>query len=673
LDNRQKTTQAANPISPGRKKFFWAVTLLFPFLLIILIELFLRAFHYGDSLDLVVTKHAFGKDWYTLNSTVGQRYFSQEGIAIPEPYDDVFEIQKQKTTKRIFMLGESTMAGYPFDYNATAPRLLKDRLQLLLPQYNIEVINAGLAAINSFTVLDFIEELVDYEPDAFVIYVGHNEFYGALGVASTESMGNSPWIIKTYLAIRRYKTVMVLRDFLSWVKATPSETSPSTESTLMAKMVREKAIRYESPEYQLAKENFSDNLSAIIAVAQDHHIPVLFSTLTSNIRDQNPLQSSFSPGTSTATQATWNELYQEGRAQEHNYNFEKAITSYTAAIALDSMQADAYFRLGKCYDTLGTYSEAKISYQKARDLDALRFRASGEFNTIIRNTCKELGVPIADADSTFDNASPHGIVGANLMLEHLHPNFDGYYLLSKTFFQTIVQSNMLTERSEYHWENDLDDISMKQHSGVTEFDLTVARYRVSQLTKGWPFHYTDSLSERRAPQLPIQQLAEAYVHKRIPWSQARFDLASFYLKEQRYDDAIGEYTAVTKVIPLYYYPWLSIGDVYQIQGKTENAEGSYRKALSLEDSPFVHVRLGMLYFEKDNVEKAIQEFELTLRSELQSKEKMKQNELSMLRYFLGASYGRRGDLQNAKRNLQIALQINPDNIDAKKLLNQIPK
>src|SRR5713226_3336713 len=158
----------------SRKKTFWIVMLSVPFLFLLGSEIVLRAINYGGTLDLVVKTSVLGKEYYTLNREVARRYFSQKGIGIPEACDDIFEVHKQPTTKRIFMLGESTMAGYPFDYNATAPRLLQDRLRQLLPQYTIEVVNVGLAAVNSYTVLDFMKELVDYQPDAFIVYLGHN-------------------------------------------------------------------------------------------------------------------------------------------------------------------------------------------------------------------------------------------------------------------------------------------------------------------------------------------------------------------------------------------------------------------------------------------------------------------------------------------------------------------
>ena len=199
-------------MTDSRKYFHWIVVILIPVAFLGIGEAVLRVFHYWGNLDLVVRKNVFGKEYYTLNRDVARRYFSQKGIGVPEAYDDIFEVDKQPTTKRIFMLGESTMAGYPFDYNATAPRLLRDRLAQVLPQYNIEVVNVGLAAVNSYTVLDFTKELVDYAPDAFIVYVGHNEFYGAMGVGSTEYLGQWRALVNVYLWMRHLRLFLLVRD-----------------------------------------------------------------------------------------------------------------------------------------------------------------------------------------------------------------------------------------------------------------------------------------------------------------------------------------------------------------------------------------------------------------------------------------------------------------------------
>lgn len=665
------TTQPRLPeLTPGRRRLLWGVTLALPFLFLALLEAGLRIANYGDDLDLVTERRAFGRDWYALNSGVGRRYFSQPGIAVPEVYDDLFEKQKSPRTKRIFMLGESTMAGYPFDYNATPARLLQDQLQFRLPQYHIEVINAALAAVNSYTVLDFIGELSRYEPDAFVVYVGHNEFYGALGVASTESSGGSRTLTRLMLKLRTVKIVQLLRNGLLWARGAAGSAPERRDATLMEVMAREKTIPYQSDDYRRARDVFEANLRDIVGVAAEHRIPVVLSTLASNLRDQEPLVPAFSPGLSAQDQARWSALMAEGDSAAAHGGFRDAAARYRAAVAVDSLQAESQYRLARCLDTLGERPAARAAYGKARDYDALRFRASAEFSDLIRRLGRELEVPVADADSAFAAASPDGLVGRNLMMEHLHPNFDGYRLLAATLARAIASTSALAPPGEYRPDAAANDATMKKLARVTAFDIEVANYRVRELTSRWPFR-APARSTPPADSL-LRSLVERYARKRIAWSQAHFDLAAAYRDRKDYGGAIAEYAAVSKVVPYSYYPFLMIGDAYQLAGERDSAASSYARGLEAENSPFLHVRLGMLAYERDSTALAIREFELTLAAVPSAGESMSSREVSTIRYFLGSSYGKMGDLAGAKRNLQIAVQVDPSNRDAQAMLAQIP-
>jgi len=47
-----------------------------------------------------------------------------------------------------------------------------------------------MAAINSYALLDMVDEVIQQSPDAVLIYTGHNEYYGAL-----VSDQHNPWVI----------------------------------------------------------------------------------------------------------------------------------------------------------------------------------------------------------------------------------------------------------------------------------------------------------------------------------------------------------------------------------------------------------------------------------------------------------------------------------------------
>jgi tetratricopeptide (TPR) repeat protein len=658
-------------LSPAKRIIFWLFLMLLPVVIIVACEFALRAFDYGDDLRLVERTRKGGKDYYTLNLEVAKRYFSQKGIAIPTAYDDLFEVHKQPNTKRIFMLGESTMAGFPYIYTAIPSHLLKVRLQQLLPQYNIEVINVGLAAVNSYTVLDFINELVDYQPDAFVVYLGHNEFYGALGIGSTEYLGKSRTLVTLYVKLHSYKTFQLMRNVIASAKAMISPPVNPKQATLMGNMVGKKAIPFGSDDYNIARENFRGNLEDIVSVAGDHHVPIVLSTLTSNTRGQKPLIDVFSPQTSDEAKGRWQDIFSVGTNAADSAHYDKAIGLFAKCIAIDSLNAKAHFAMAQCYDSLKDYNHARHEYEIARDFDGLRFRATGEFSDIIRQVCEERHCALSEAEHAFEDASPHGMVGYNLILEHLHPNVEGYRLLAKTFLQAIATNNLIAPKDEWNWSRDLSDSGYARISGVTRFDSDAGDYRIAVLTHAWPF--TDSYSTKIAfPETSeASRLAVEYAQKKLDWSEAKYKLADYYQTRGQYNLAIDENFSLSQIMFYSYVPFLHMGDEYRMLNKPDSAEMCYRRGLQVLDSPYLHVRLGMLNFERDSLNASIKEFEQTFTTEDTGSERMDTKARSMAHYLLANAYGKAGNRAKAESEVTIATQIDPGNKDAAALLRQL--
>jgi Tfp pilus assembly protein PilF len=51
---------------------------------------------------------------------------------------------------------------------------------------------------------------------------------------------------------------------------------------------------------------------------------------------------------------------------------------------------------------------------------------------------------------------------------------------------------------------------------------------------------------------------------------------------------------------------------------------------------------------------------------------MNNNEISMARFFLGTAYGQSGIISKAKENLRLAIQVDPNNNQARRMLSRIP-
>ncbi len=213
---QHKNQPASQSLSSNKRRAFLLLTLVFPFVLLILLEWSLRIANYGSDVSLFATEVINGKTYYFMNPDVKARYFSRVEFS-PNTSPDFFQMPKPDTTFRIFCLGGSTTAGFPYGFVGSFSTFLRDRLRMLFPDKKIEVINFGMTATNSYTVLDIAQELVDYQPDLLIVYDGHNEFYGALGIASRESIIGSRWFTKLYLRLVHFRSFQFLRNIFTYV------------------------------------------------------------------------------------------------------------------------------------------------------------------------------------------------------------------------------------------------------------------------------------------------------------------------------------------------------------------------------------------------------------------------------------------------------------------------
>src|SRR6202035_3357538 len=272
--------QNKKPLSKKRIILFRTISILIPFIVIFLTELLLKTIHYGNNLDLFI-EYPGNKDFLVFNPAASKRYFTDQNIATTG-YFEPFKKEKDPNTIRIFVLGESTTIGYPYFHNGSFHRWLQYRLTHTYPDKNFEIINLSLTAVNSYTVLGFAREVVNYEPDAILIYTGHNEYYGALGVGSTNRIGGSPAMINLLLTVREWKISQLLSNALQWIANLFGNKKNMSGKTRMELMAADQQIPFGSKLFQRGIDQFKSNMDQTLNLFNQHHIPVFIGNLVCN-------------------------------------------------------------------------------------------------------------------------------------------------------------------------------------------------------------------------------------------------------------------------------------------------------------------------------------------------------------------------------------------------------
>ena len=611
----------------GRKKYpFYYNIILFsiPFLAIFLLEFSLNKFNYGreyNQWEIVDNQKMM------LNSEIAFRYFYQTE-SIPYPSQDLFDIKKKPGAVRVFVIGGSSAAGYPFSPNGSFAKYIRKRLELVYPNKPIEVINCAMTAINSYALLDMLPGILEQKPDIILVYAGHNEYYGALGAGSLETLGNSRGLVNFMLAINHYKSIQLLRNGIqSIVKLFSSE--EKITGTLMSRMAKEQSIELNSDTYKTGISQFEGNLRDLLQMTKEANVKVILSDLPSNLKDLPP---------------------------------------FISIDRFESESADAAYELANDILESGHKEDALKLFYRAKDLDALRFRAPSDINKAIYRLAKEFWYPPIHAASTFNFLSEEGIVGNNLMTDHLHPTLEGYQIVGRLFFDKMLSEKYLPMASKVAERTSEQDSHVVANYDFTNLDTTIARYRIIILKNDWPFVNNLSSVQNVLNKLNVKSysdsLALMVLENKIPWEKAHRNLANRFLIQGDIQNYLNEMDNIMFQYPFVYdYYEMVINNLLE-RKMFDTALPYLDKYDKLTTTVFAAKWIGIIELSKNNTNRAIKYFEKSIK--LYSFD-------SQVYFNLAGAYSINKQYQKALSAIDNCLMIDPNYKGARSLQGQLLK
>ncbi len=153
-------------------------------------------------------------------------------------------------------------------------------------------------------------------------------------------------------------------------------------------------------------------------------------------------------------------------------------------------------------------------------------------NRVIRDVSAATGTTVVEVDAALASASRNGVIGNSLMLEHLHPNLRGYFLLADAYFHSLIR-----QPGEPSWNEGPDRATAWQEIPVTEIDDLAAGYRLRYLKSDWPFQEQRQPVVIEPPRDPVEQIAQAWFFGKIGWQEAMQQALAHYQKVGRFDQA----------------------------------------------------------------------------------------------------------------------------------------
>jgi len=361
----------------------------------------------------------------------------------PEP-ERTFLAQKPPGGFRVFVVGESSAAGFPYTTDYAFSAWLGRRLRADLSDLPIEVVNAAVAGYSSRRALLVAREIAAHQPDLLIVYSGHNEWAERRYYSRLIEM--DPWLfrLRERLIATRLFSVLSHLPFLQ-----PKSHQQALEGFMrdqqqeFSEMFAVFSRRIGGQDYatpqQIAQRDqlYRLNLEEIVRAGRAAGAQVLLMTLSQNFADWAPGASTHRPGLRAEEEARFAWLVAAGERAAAAGDCAAALGSFREALAIDGEYAALHYQVAQCQRALGAFDEARAHYRLASDLDRVPYGAPTRFNDVVREIAGEHGLLLLDVDALMTRESEHGLVGEDLFIEFAHPNLRANQLIGAALAETL--------------------------------------------------------------------------------------------------------------------------------------------------------------------------------------------------------------------------------------------
>jgi tetratricopeptide (TPR) repeat protein len=598
-----------------------------PIVFVIFLEAILRVCGVGHSASFFLPFRTAGGESRIQNDRFGWRFFGREMAR--QPFPCAFAARKPPGTIRIFVLGESAAYGDPQpEYGLS--RMLEALLGGRYPRLKFEVVNVAMTAINSHVILPIASDCAREEGDVWVVYMGNNEVVGPFGAGTVfGSRSAGLGLIRASLALKTLRSGQCLEDMASRVGR--RRDSPREWGGM--EMFLNHQLRQDAPQLRRVYWNFEENLKELLALGSRHGVKIVVGTVANNLGDCAPFASLHPADLEPSARVRWEEQYQKGILAQRSGNWSEAVAYFRDASRIDDSFANLQFAWGRCCLELDDPAGALAHLTRARDEDALRFRADSRINDIIRKAAagrKAEGIGLADSEQMLSRRSPSGIIGNELLYEHVHLNFEGNYFLALTFAEQIAELlpgvSPLADQTRPDWPT---QAQCARRLGWTDWNRYEAESSILSRLTDPPFatqanhreqyeRLKTHLGQLRATTTP-PGLRQAQQHYQDAMAQSPGDwvlnkeLARVREKLGDLSGAADCWREVVKALPHYTEAWQALGRVFAEQKQDSQARAAFDTALRLDpDSATTLTALAEIFSREGRHHEAIRYYERTL-------------------------------------------------------------
>ena len=185
------------------------------------------------------------------------------------------KIRPPDGTRRVYVLGASSVAGHPWGETRNIPHFIGDQLDAHHPG-EYEVISLATTCKDSYYVRQCAEKAIDTRPEAIVVYSGHNDFSGFM----SRWPGLLMWIERSGWWVIELQRM--LAHTRAWTLINPRAVEP-------LEFAYDPGANLDPPgvarAYARILEGYEENLERILERARDKEITVIWVTPVGNLSE----------------------------------------------------------------------------------------------------------------------------------------------------------------------------------------------------------------------------------------------------------------------------------------------------------------------------------------------------------------------------------------------------
>ena len=371
-----------------------------------------------------------------------------------------FAADKGLGTFRIFTLGGSTTYGHPF-MNATSFSGWLEKLLNRNPGSPIkyQVINCGGISYASYREVRILQEILPLQPDLIVDLTGHNEF---LEARTYEAFFRKPsFVLQAREQLAKLRTYQLLsrvyrsaRKNSSGGAKPPAAESPDKQNILPGEVQtildRSAGLDFYHRDSLFSKgvfEHFRFNIQRMINISRRSGVRLVFLDPVDNIKDFSPFKSQGREDLDNESRLKFANLTAEGISLMSEGRIPEGIELFKEAMQIDSLNAGCNFILGRSYLETGDTALASKYLLAARELDVCPLRPQEPIHRILKEETDRANIPLLDLQALFQLRSPGGLIGDELMIDHVHPTPEGNLLIALKLLGWMEQQGLIEANS----------------------------------------------------------------------------------------------------------------------------------------------------------------------------------------------------------------------------------